>query len=218
MRAVNFPTGDTSQGRDLPVRPSFACALIVVTTRRNIAAGTTWTSSRRIKPHSRDVRNSIIFFDSCERLCVFATMEYVDTTIPLSPANYELVIHGIRPQKEEGELTFSFDSAVKTAICLSVTFDHCINCCRHCITDTLHAAVSNGHDSEEHGTYEEVQRTRHDFLIVQAAVIPTSVLPAPQGSTMIPDRARLQSVSARGIRSICYRTYPLPNILLRLVS
>jgi hypothetical protein len=33
------------------------------------------------------------------------------------------------------------------------------------------------------------------FLIVHAAVIPTSVFPAPQGSTMIPDRAR-----------------PLPNI------
>lgn len=50
-------------------------------------------------------------------------------------------------------------------------------------------------------THDEVQRTRHDFLIVHAAVIPTSVFPAPQGSTMIPERAR-----------------PFPNILLRLVS
>ena len=59
----------------LPVRPNFECALIVVTTRRNIAAGTTCTSSRRMNPHSREVRNSIIFFDSWERLWVFATME-----------------------------------------------------------------------------------------------------------------------------------------------
>ena len=72
----------------LPVSPNFEWALIVVTTLLNIAAGTTWTSSRRIKPHSREVRNSIIFLDSCDLLCVFATMEYVDTTIPLSPANY----------------------------------------------------------------------------------------------------------------------------------
>lgn len=200
------------------MRPSFAWALIVVTTRRNIAAGTTWTSSSRMKPHSRDVKNSIIFFDSCERLCVFATMEYVDTTIPLSPANCGLVMNGIRQQRRKGMQTFSFDSAVKTAICLSVTFDHCINCCRHCITDTLDTAVSHGHDSDGHGTYEEVQRTRHDFLIVQAAVMPTSVLPAPQGSTIIPDRARLQYASARRVRTVCYRTYPLPNILLRLVS
>lgn len=40
--------------------------------------------------------------------------------------------------------------------------------------------------------YEDVQRHKHDFLIVHAAVIPTSVLPAPQGSTIIPDRARLR--------------------------
>jgi hypothetical protein len=40
-------------------------------------------------------------------------------------------------------------------------------------------------------TYEEVHRTRQDFLIVQAAVIPTNVFPAPQGNTMMPDRARL---------------------------
>ena len=36
-----------------------------------------------------------------------------------------------------------------------------------------------------------MHNTRQDFLIVQAAVIPTSVLPAPQGRTMIPERARL---------------------------
>lgn len=43
-----------------------------------------------------------------------------------------------------------------------------------------------------YGTYDEVQRTSTLFLIVQAAVIPTRVLPAPQGSTIIPDRARLR--------------------------
>lgn len=40
-------------------------------------------------------------------------------------------------------------------------------------------------------TYEDVQRTKQLFLIVQAAVMPTKVLPAPQGSTIMPDRARL---------------------------
>lgn len=52
----------------LPVKPSLEWALIVVTTRRNIAAGTTCTSSSKMKPHSREVKNSIIFLDSCERL------------------------------------------------------------------------------------------------------------------------------------------------------
>lgn len=33
--------------------------------------------------------------------------------------------------------TFSFWSAVNTAIWRSVILDHCINCCRHCITETL---------------------------------------------------------------------------------
>ena len=40
-------------------------------------------------------------------------------------------------------------------------------------------------------TYDDVQSTRHDFLLVQAAVIPTKVLPAPHGNAMIPERARL---------------------------
>lgn len=39
----------------------------------------------------------------------------------------------------------------------------------------------------------EVHKTRTDFLIVQAAVMPTSVLPAPQGRTMMPERARLEN-------------------------
>lgn len=45
--------------------------------------------------------------------------------------------------------------------------------------------------------YDDVQRTRHDFLIVHAAVIPTSVFPAPQGRTIIPDRARLHTHKLR---------------------
>ena len=47
----------------------------------------------------------------------------------------------------------------------------------------------------------DVQRTRHLFRTVQAAVTPTRVLPAPHGSTMTPDLAR-----------------PLPNIFLKLFS
>jgi len=38
---------------------------------------------------------------------------------------------------------------------------------------------------------ELVHKTIHDLRIVVAAVTPTRVLPAPQGKTMIPDRARL---------------------------
>ena len=80
-----------------PVNPSLECALIVVTTLLNIFAGTTCTSSRRMKPHSRDVRKSIIFFASCDRFVVLATMEYVEMTIPLSPANCKIPTHYISP-------------------------------------------------------------------------------------------------------------------------
>lgn len=77
-------------------------------------------------------------------------------------------------KRHEYTFTFSLCSAVKTQISRSETLDHCMNCCFHCITDT-----------------DDVQSTRQLFLMVHAAVIPTKVLPAPQGSTMIPDRARL---------------------------
>ena len=67
--------------------------------------------------------------------------------------------------------------------------------------------------------HPEVARTNVLFLIVHAAVIPTSVLPAPQGNTMIPDRARLGSqVRQEVLGYIGLVTYPLPNILLRLFS
>lgn len=42
-----------------------------------------------------------------------------------------------------------------------------------------------------------MQSTRHDFLMVHAAVMPTNVFPAPQGKTIIPERARLYGVSHR---------------------
>ena len=50
---------------------------------------------------------------------------------------------------------------------------HMRNCWYHCSTETV-----------------ELQRTRHERLTVVAATMPTSVLPAPHGSTMMPDRAR----------------------------
>ena len=68
------------------------------------------------------------------------------------------------------------------------------------------------------GTYEEVQRTRQDFLIVHAAVMPTSVLPAPQGRTMMPERARLRAASGSSHQRNTIGTHPFPNILLRLFS
>ncbi|KAH3688563.1 hypothetical protein WICPIJ_000444 [Wickerhamomyces pijperi] len=143
------------------VNPNLACAAIVVTTLLNIAAGTTWTSSNRMNPHSLEVRKSITFCESCDLFLVLATMEYVLTTKPDSLWNISLL------------------SEVNTAIFSGWMVHHCKNCCLHCITDT-----------------EDVQSTMTDFLMVQAAVIPTRVLPAPQGNTMIPDLAR-----------------PLPNIL-----
>ena len=96
-----------------------ACALILVRTRRNMLAGTTCTSSSKMKPHSRLSRKFIIFCDVCDRLPVLATIEYVDTTMPDAPEN------------------FCFSSAVNTLICESCTLLHCRNCCRHCITLTL---------------------------------------------------------------------------------
>jgi hypothetical protein len=70
-------------------------------------------------------------------------------------------------------------------------------------------------------TDDDVQSTRHDFLIVHAAVMPTRVLPAPHGSTMMPERARLaDKVSKRPVSHLNIKTptYPFPNILLKLVS
>jgi len=65
----------SSSRTSVAVRPSLQCVLSRVTTCRNMAAGTTWTSSRMMKPHSREVRKSIIFCASCERFCRFATIE-----------------------------------------------------------------------------------------------------------------------------------------------
>ena len=50
---------------------------------------------------------------------------------------------------------------------------HMQNWLYHCSTDT-----------------DELHSTRQERLIVHAATMPTSVLPAPQGSTMMPERAR----------------------------
>lgn len=79
--------------------------------------------------------------------------------------------------------------------------DHWRNCCRHCMTET-----------------DEVHRTMHDLRIVVAAVMPTKVLPAPHGKTMMPDRARLIKGIGLRVRLALAGTSepptdPLPNIL-----
>lgn len=67
-----------------------------------------------------------------------------------------------------------------------------MNCCFHCMTDTLSTYLVSPEEQACHlNTYDDVHSTKHDFLIVQAAVIPTRVFPAPQGKTMMPERARL---------------------------
>lgn len=69
--------------------------------------------------------------------------------------------------------TLSFLGAVKMDTYLSSMLAQCLNCLHHCTTDT-----------------ELLQNTRVLFLTVEAAAMPTSVLPAPQGNTMMPERAR----------------------------
>lgn len=68
---------------------------------------------------------------------------------------------------------------VNRAMAASGSCVHILNCWRHWSTDTA-----------------EVQSTRTDLRTRAAAAMPVSDLPAPHGSTMMPDRAR-----------------PLPNIL-----
>lgn len=98
-----------------------------------------------------------------------------------------------------GQPTGSADCEVKIDICLSLMLVNWINCCFHCWAETLGGGREGGwHAIRERSrqiptTYDEVQSTSTLFLIVHAAVIPTRVLPAPQGSTMIPDRARLEA-------------------------
>lgn len=69
-------------------------------------------------------------------------------------------------------------------------------------------------------THEDVQRHKHDFLMVHAAVIPTRVLPAPHGSTIMPERARLDRIVNFTLHTEVaeVKAHPLPNILLKLVS
>lgn len=75
--------------------------------------------------------------------------------------------------------------------------------------------------TKSHGTHAEVHSTNTLFLIVHAAVIPTNVLPAPHGKTIIPDLARLYDVhdplDPRPLHPTPM-TDPLPNILLNDVS
>jgi len=90
---------------------------------------------------------------------------------------------------------------------------------RDSVVRTVSAVKAPSVDSDKLWTYEEVQSTRHDFLIVQAAVMPTSVLPAPQGNTIMPERARLErSLAPCADWSMMFLAYPFPNILLKLVS
>ncbi len=65
------------------------------------------------------------------------------------------------------------DDAVKRVMRSFGMVVHIKNCWYHCSTET-----------------DELQSTRHERPMVAAAVMPTSVLPAPHGSTMIPERAR----------------------------
>ena len=74
----------------------------------------------------------------------------------------------------------SLASEVKQQIMLSSAVLHSLNCIRHCSTET-----------------KELQITRQRFRTVQQAVTPAKDLPAPQGSTMTPERARPSSSKRR---------------------
>jgi hypothetical protein len=98
--------------------------------------------------------------------------------------------------------------------------------------------ITNHREEALLSTYPEVQRTRQLFLMVQHAVMPTNVLPAPHGRMMIPLRARLRKRMSAIKTEIerCFfflvfcvdssvfqcrrkkKRHPLPNILLRLFS
>lgn len=58
-------------------------------------------------------------------------------------------------------------------------------------TSSITRGVERTHGHRQWIAYVDVQSTIVGFLMVQQAVMPTNVLPAPHGNTMIPDRARL---------------------------
>lgn len=87
-------------------------------------------------------------------------------------------------------------------ICLSLMFVNWMNCCFHCWADTLSdiqatSAMPAKDTLHRTWTHAEVQSTSTLFLMVHAAVMPTRVLPAPQGNTMMPDLARLRAKPVR---------------------
>ena len=78
MRKLRCSTLSSSRTK-VAVSPSLQCAFVMPMTFRNIAAGTTWTSSRSIVPHSRPRMALRIFSEASERFPPAEIMLYVVT-------------------------------------------------------------------------------------------------------------------------------------------
>ena len=111
-----------------------------------------------------------------------------------------------------------------TATSLSVTPDHSVNVellppLHHRDTGTDGFTVREPSvNSDGLWNHEEVQSTRYGFLIVRAVVMQTSVFPALQCNTVIPERARLECSLAFIYvdQSAASSAYSFPNDLPRV--
>mmetsp|Transcript_1578 Transcript_1578/g.5047 ORF Transcript_1578/g.5047 Transcript_1578/m.5047 type:complete len:249 (-) Transcript_1578:786-1532(-) len=217
MRKLRWSILSSSRTR-VAVSPSLVWDRTRSPTRRKVLAGATCTSSRRRRPQSRLLMARITGPDSRPRPPspgLKVSMWKVVMSTPLSrtrPAasgaspfsqrwRSQSRHRSMRPCArwsremcrrlpwvgDRGSVSSTqrfLLCAVKVSTVLGSMSDQRMNSRRHCLTDT-----------------PDVQSTRHGFLTVLAAAMPTRVFPDPQGSTMIPERAR-----------------PLPNMRCRAFS
>ena len=116
LRCSTFSSSRTS----VAVRPSLQCALVMPITLRNIAAGTTCTSSSSMMPHSRPCSCASTRRDSSLRLPPALTMLYVVTHT--------------HARSFGGNSSFVW--LVNRTISRSVRFVHSLNCAAHWSTET----------------------------------------------------------------------------------
>lgn len=212
------------------MRPSFACVLRFSTHFLNAFAGATCTSSSNRNPHSRLCKNSINCLEEWDRVPVYATMLYTEITIPaapsLAPANCSEKGALVTSQCGEGK-TYRLGRLRRKDGYLLVTdvceLDELLLPLlgRYSVRHASCVSYAKGIRLHRTWTHAEVQSTSTLFLMVHAAVMPTRVLPAPQGNTMIPDLARLHNPRRPSDRPSTFptaRTDPFPNILLNDVS
>lgn len=112
---------------------------------------------------------------------------------------------------------------MKTATCLSVTFDHCMNCCLHCITETLVRTVSavKAH-SVGSGALDLRRGTEYKTRLLDRASCSYAdkcfSRPTGQHNNAGARASRTFFSPLDADRLVMYFAYPFPNILLKLVS